>query len=169
MPIDWSNLADDVEATRPSGESVGKKEVSKAIVLLMGGADEIRAAVHHYVEGRRGSELARGVLWQLRDQAGMDECIQIFRSDAPILHRRMAVELLRVVCDRRVLEFMHEILADPDDDIVTWGAGILDQLVSDDSVSLEDIRELVELAQNHQSAGAQRYANLILNDPNLNT
>jgi hypothetical protein len=169
MPIDWSSLADDVGATKPSGELVGKKEVSKAIALLIGGADEIRAAVHHYVEGRRGSELARGVLRQLRDKAGMDECIQIFRSDAPILHRRMAIELLRAICDRRALEFMHEIIADPDDDIATWGAGILEQLVSDRSVALEDIREFVELAQNHQSAGAQRYANLILNDPNLNT
>src|SRR6188508_345161 len=76
-----------------------------------------RSAVDHYVAGAVGSMLARSVLWHVHPWEGMVRCHEIFSSDAGIVERRRAVELLRVVADARVLPWIYAYLADPDGEI----------------------------------------------------
>ena len=51
----------------------------------------------------------------------MRRCHEIFKADEPLDDRRAAVELLRVVADRRVLDWVPALRGNPDPDIQTWG------------------------------------------------
>ena len=73
VPIDWEELAQELGTLRPDGESGGSDEARRAIELLLG-EDRLRQAVDYYVAGRRGSELARHVLWQLHPWSAMQRC-----------------------------------------------------------------------------------------------
>src|SRR4051812_43307752 len=100
MAIDWKQLGQQLGTLRVDGESGGSSEALRAIELLLG-EDQLRAAVDYYVAGHRGCELARSVLWQLHPWSAMQRCYEIYRSDADVGAKVSAVELLRVVADRR--------------------------------------------------------------------
>jgi len=159
-PVDWRALAERLGTLRADGESGGSDLGRRALELILG-ADALRAAVDYYVAALPGAELARSVLALLRPLPAMERCLEVWRGDADPDARRAAVELLRVVADRRALAWVGEFLRDRDDGVQTWGAGVVDQLLWSGQVDAEDCAPLMEAMQTHPNEGVRRYAELI--------
>jgi hypothetical protein len=152
-PIDWQALAAALGTIRdvsPDGQmELGSGALGRQALEQIVGAERFADTVEHYVSGRPGFELARSVLWLVRPWSATVRCRAIFDGDPSLDRRRKAVELLRVVADRRVLGWIDDFLADPDEEIQMWGIGVLDQLVFSELVADEDCAGLLERANRH--------------------
>jgi hypothetical protein len=158
--IDWHALALDLGAITENGEKGSSALANRAVEILIG-EDNLRQAVEYYVTFKPGSELARSVLWMLHPFSAMQHCYDIYKSDAPIQERRQAVELLRVVADRRAVGWIAEFLKDEDEEIQGWGAGVLDQLLWSDLVFQEEVEDLLQMAESHENSGVRDTAEFI--------
>jgi hypothetical protein len=160
VKIDWEELASRLGLLAADGESSGSDAARRALELILG-EDALRASVDHYLAHRRGSALARSVLWQLRPWSAMSYCYEIFKGPHPIKTRRTAVELLRAVADRRPLPWVSEFLADEDADIQAWGAGVLDQLLWCELIEPEESEDLLRTAEQHENELVRKRAEFI--------
>jgi hypothetical protein len=142
--IDWSELARDLKMVH-SGSTHNAK---RALEVVLGDGN-LRAAVDTYVAFGDGAELARSILWHLHPWSAMQRCHEIYQSGAEIRERRRAVELLRVVADRRALPWIRQYLDDPDPEIRAWGIGIVDQLLFARLVEQVQCAELLAYARQH--------------------
>jgi hypothetical protein len=61
----------------------------------------------------------------------MQRCHEIYRESPSLEHRRSAIELLRVVGDRRVLPWISDYLADEDAGVRIWGIGVVIEMLFD--------------------------------------
>jgi hypothetical protein len=146
--IDWEKLAAELGFLTADGESGGSDQARHALELIIG-EDALRASVDHYIAYHRGHELVRSVLWQLRPWSAMSYCYEIFKRPQKLADRRAAVELLRVMADRRSLPWITEFLDDSDPDIQAWGIGVLDQLLYSELISPEEAEALIMTAEQH--------------------
>ena len=144
--IDWKRLAEDIGALKDGQESGSSLFAQEAIERIIG-VENIRQAVNHYVEGDPGAELARSVIWRIHPFSAMERCYEIYKNDPSLEKKRMAVELLRVAADRRVLPWIEEFLNDEDPEIRVWGFGIVDQLLWSELVWENEVSHLIELAE----------------------
>ena len=158
--IDWQALASQLGTLRENGETSGSRYACEAIGILLG-EDNLRRAVDYYISGEPGYELARSVLWLLHPLSAMQHCYDIYKSDAPIENRRLAVELLQVVADKRAVVWIDEFLDDADPEIQAWGAGVLDQLLYSYLVESEDVEYLLAKAETHANPGVREQAEFI--------
>lgn len=164
--INWRRLAERVGTLHKTGESGGDDYARRALELIIG-EDQLRATVDYYVvEQGPGSELARSVLHVLHSWVAMQRCYELYCSDKDIEVRRFAIELLRVIADRRALDWVEEFLDNEDLDIQGWGIGVLDQLAFSGSVFLEECEALLDKADHHvnpyvreQATEIRRYLN----------
>jgi hypothetical protein len=159
-PIDWRALAERLGTLRADGES-GGSELGRGALEAIVGPEALRAAVDYYVAELPGAQLARSVLALLRPWPAMERCLEVWRGGADPNARRAAVELLRVVADRRALAWVPEFLGDRDEGVQTWGAGVVDQLLWSGQVDPGECGTLLELMHGHPNPGVQRYAELI--------
>lgn len=155
--ISWKTLAEHLGTLRDDGEVGGSNYARQAIEVLIG-EESLRQAVEYYIAGEPGSELARAVLWEIQPWSAMEHCYDIYKSDSDIGKRRMAVELLRVVADRRAIGWITEFLDDKDQEIQMWGMGLLDQLVSSGSISELEAEELLEKVDTHANPSIREIA-----------
>ena len=81
----------------------------------------------------------------------MQRCYEIYHSDADVETKVSAIELLRVVADRRALAWVEGFLADPNPGIQIWGMGVLDQLLWSRLVDTEECEELLRAGRAHQN------------------
>lgn len=146
--IDWTAIARKLGAIHENGESGGSSTALEAVALIIGSSN-LRAAVDHYVSHKKGSELVRHVLWLLHPWCAMERCYEIYQNEKDQDARVDAIELLRVVADRRALPWIKGLLEDPDEGIQCWSAGIVDQLLWSHLVDPEECEELLQLMQNH--------------------
>ena len=158
--IDWQALASQLGTLREGGESSGSHKACEALEILLG-EDNLQYSVDYYISGKPGSELARSVLWHIRPFSAMRYCYDIFKSNLPIGVRRSAVELLRVVADKRAVDWIDEFLNDDDLEIQSWGAGVLDQLLWSELVEPDDIEHLLAKAEAHSNIGVRETAEFI--------
>ena len=158
--IDWEALAKQVGSLKADGESGGDQSARRALELLLG-EEKLCEAVDYYISGRPGSELVRSVLWLLHPWSAMKYCYDIYKSDTDINRRRFAVELIRVVADRRALAWVREFLDDDDEGIQMWGVGVLDQLLYKEWVSGEEAEGLIVKAETHTNANVRETAQFI--------
>ncbi len=91
----------------------------------------------------------------------MRYCYEIFKGPRELAVRRAAVELLRVVADRRSLPWIPEFLDDSDPDIQTGGIGVLDQLLFSELIGLEEAEELIKTSELHRNERVRERAELI--------
>jgi len=159
-PVDWHAIATRLGTLRADGESGGSDLGRRALELVLG-PDTLRAAVDYYVAGRPGGELARSVLALLRPGPAMDRCLELWRGHPDPVVRRAAVELLRVVADRRALGWVADFLRDADEGVQTWGAGVVDQLLWSGLAEADECGPLLEAMGGHANEGVRRYADLI--------
>jgi hypothetical protein len=158
--IDWEELASRLGLLTADGESSGSDQARRALELILG-EDALRASVDYYLAYGRGSELARSVLWQLHPWSAMSYCYEIFKGPHAIETRRTAVELVRVVADRRALPWISEFLADKDADIQAWGVGVLDQLLWSELIKPEESEDLLRAAEQHANEAVRERAEFI--------
>ncbi len=157
----WEALAEQlgaVEDTAHGRAERGSDDLARAAIEKILGEDEFRAAVDHYVARGRGSELARSVLWLVRPDSAMQRCREISTESTDPEARRAAVELLRVVADRRALPWVSGYLDDPDEGVQQWGIGIVDQLLFSDLIEPEDAEPLLRRAEEHPNAEVRAQA-----------
>ena len=159
-PIDWEQLARQLGSLRQDGESSGSDAAKRALELRLD-EDRLRAAVDYYIAGGPGAELARSVLWRVHPWSAMQRCYEIYRSDADVETRCTAVELLRVVADRRALPWAREFLDDPDPGIQIWGAGMVDQLLWSGLVEREECGDLLLSINGHSNVQVRERAEFI--------
>ncbi len=76
-------------------------------------------------------------------------CNELFHTSEDIDIRRSAIELLRVVADKRALPWIKSFLDDPDNEIQGWGVGILDQLLFSGHIEPDEAVTLLALAEQH--------------------
>lgn len=158
--IDWEQLARQLGTIHEGSESSDSIVALQAIELLIG-EKQLRDSVDYYISQAPGCELARVVLWQLHPWPAMQRCYEIFRLSENILDRQLAIELLRVVADRRALKWIDEFIIDPDPGVQNWGAGVLDQLLWSELVEVEECRELLDKLGNHESEDIREKAQFI--------
>ncbi len=159
-PIDWERVAQQLGTLTPDGERGSSDDALRAIELLIG-EDRLRAAVDYYIAGGRGRELARCVLWQIHPWSAMRRCYEIYRSEADADDRVSAIELLRVVADRRALPWVADFLADPNPGVQAWGAGLLDQLLWSRLVEAEECEDLLRTAEGHPNDAVREKGKLV--------
>jgi hypothetical protein len=147
--VDWTDLARRLGSLERAGSQYGSSTMARAAVELLLGPELIRSAVDHYVSGAPGSELARHVLWLLHPWSAMERCHEIYLTSPDLDDRRAAVELLRVVADRRALPWVAIYLSDPDEIIQAWAAGIVDQLLFSSLIEEEECAELLGVMKEH--------------------
>lgn len=158
--INWKELAIQVGSITENGETSGNQFALKALEVLLG-ENNLRLAVDYYITGRPGSELARSVLWELRPSSAILYCYDIYKSDLPVEVRRSAVELLRVVADKRAVSWVEEFLKDDDAEIQRWGFGVLDQLLWSYLVEPEEVEFLLHEGETHPNIQVRERAEFI--------
>jgi hypothetical protein len=115
--VDWTELARRLGSSSESGNEHSGTDLARAALEEIAGPEVYRSAVDHYVSGAAGGELARSVLWHVHPWSAMQRCHELYETSADLFIRRRAVELLRVVADRRALPWIAAYLADPDPEI----------------------------------------------------
>jgi len=169
--IDWTEIARTLGTLHENGESGSSEDAREAIAMILG-PTHLHAAVDHYVSHKKGYELVRHVLWLLRPWSAMERCYEIYQNEEDPDVRREAIELLRVVADRRALPWIKGFLEDPDEGVQSWAAGIVDQLLWSSLVDPEDCDELLHLMANHSNRLVlDRYSFIMefLNERNTST
>jgi len=146
---EWESIARKVGAIDECGQECSSSDKSREAIELLLGQENLKEAVHYYISNLPGSALLRGVLWQLHPYSAMEECYKIFNTDENIQSKRDAIELLRVVADRRVLSWVPEFLAFEDEGVQNWAIGIIDQLVFSDLCFEEEVTDILESARSH--------------------
>ncbi len=159
-PIDW------IELSRKIGQDksviYGSYHATLAIEQIIG-EDVIRQAVDYYVAWKPERELVYHVLWRLRPWSAMQRCYEIIHLSADREDRRAAVGLLSVVGDERVLDWIDEFLADPDEWIQQGAINILDQMLFGGGIrynepAMEKVGRLLAFAEAHASPDVRQGA-----------
>lgn len=148
--IDWQQLAQQIGTLTKEGEAASSDYARQALELILG-EENLKLAVEHYVAWKPGHELIRAVLWQLHPWSAMQHCYRIYKTDAVILNRKSALQLLIVVGDRRSLPWVSEFLDDPDTDIQIYGIRLLDQLLFSQLIFPDEAEELLFKAAVHKN------------------
>lgn len=162
MDLDnWVNIAKEVEAIGENGYQFSSSQKAREAIEILLGKDNLKEAVRYYVAHKPGSELLRSVLWQLHPYSAMEECYRIFKESSNLDEKIDAVELLRVVADKRVLKWVPEFLEHENSGIQNWGIGIIDQLLFSHLCDDEDVIEILDKARNHSSQYVRDKAELM--------
>jgi hypothetical protein len=148
--IDWDEIAAALRPEMPDREPAGSDAARRALEMILGD-EALRAGVDYYVAHRPAGELVRSVLWLLRPWSAMARCRELASSSNDTDTRRSAVELLRVVADRRALPWVSEFLEDSDSHVQNWGIGILDQLLWSELIEPHDAEEVLDKAAHHHN------------------
>ena len=162
MKVDWTNLGTELGTIKDGFELAGDKDAEKALVLILG-VDFFEQAVEHYIKFQPGFELARAVLCRLKPWIAMQHCYHIYKNSEDIETKRNAIELLKVLADRAVLQWIPEFLKDSDENIQNWSIGMIDQLLFGKMVDYEDVRQILEASLNHPNEYVRDTADSLLN------
>ena len=157
----WEDIARRVGAVVGEGEMSSTPQVLQAIESILG-EQNMRDAVHYYIDKRPGYELLRGLLWHLHSASAMDECYQVFRTADCLEDKQDAIELLRVVADDRVLPWISEFLAFDDEGIQYWGICIVDQLLFSEFCDLDEVQSIMDIALAHTRSSVRDKAQKIM-------
>ncbi len=161
--VDWEALAGQLgafEGHHHGTEFSSSRMAQQAIEILLE-EETLKSAVDYYISGKPGSGLARSVLWQIHPWSAMKYCYDIYKSEEDIEDKRMAIELLRVVGDRRALKWVDEFLDDPDAGIQLWGVGLLDQLLWSNLVEPKEAKTFLKRAKNHTNPQVRETAKFV--------
>jgi len=135
--IDWRHLAEvlgTITWTESGHNELGGEKVARDALTRFVGDNALREAVDLYVTFAPGFELARSVLRLLKPTAAMVRCRQIFRESDNEEQAASAIELLRFIADKRVLDWVPEFLASDNRSVKIWGIGVIDQLWMDGEI-----------------------------------
>lgn len=136
----------------------GSRVAADALIKILG-PDVIRGAVDFYVlDCGPGSSTACDVLRELRPRIALERCVQLYRTESDVQTRRWAIILLAEIGDASALEWMDELLADPDDQIPMWAAKLIDTLWMSGAIELEEVEDWVRRFSVHSNPAVRRMA-----------
>jgi hypothetical protein len=157
--IDWQALVQRLDNLSQSQTSTDLDSAKRAIEMSIS-EDHLQSAVDYCIQDKLGSEHARLVLQQLRPWPAMQRCYELFQTGNSDT-RCLAVELLHVIADGRVLPWLSEFLDDSDPLIQYLGTEILDRLIWSGTVKYEESSELLQKVREHPNAQVRVMASLI--------
>jgi hypothetical protein len=160
VEIDWDDLASALRLSASNAQGAGSDAARRALELVLG-EKTLSAGVDYYAAKRPAYELVRSVLWLLHPWSAMARCHELATPPNELETRRTAVELLRVVADRRALPWVSEFLDDEDPQVQNWGIGVVDQLLWSELIDPEEAEEVLERAERHKSAVVREQAESI--------
>jgi hypothetical protein len=148
-----------VGARREDGADMffGGTEVARLAVAELIGDQAWREAVRDYIAGDDAAEMIRSVLHLVRPLAAAQECLRLWREGTGS-ERRCAIELLRVTAHPQMLALVPEFLADPDEEVQAWGAGVVDQLVWDGMAEPEQAEHCLQAMESHPAQNVRERA-----------
>jgi HEAT repeats len=152
MQVEWKKLATELGAV-----NVYSTQLSLDAIETILGEDFFVQAIEYCISLKEGWCLPEGVLKILRP-LGMKHCYHIYKTSHDHEERLSAVWLLKYTSDRKVLEYIPEFLADPDEDIQRIVFQILDQMLFWNAIKYEDIIPILEAAANHPNEEVRRLA-----------
>lgn len=161
MKVNWEELARELGTLREFGEIAGTSPGVQALEQILG-EEFFHQAVDFHLSSRPGFELARSVLMCIRSRTAMDYCYRIYKTTTDIEKKRSVVDLLRFISDRRILEWVPEFLANPDEDVQNAGINVIDQLLFWQILHDEDVRSILETALDHSNAYVRKQAKWLL-------
>jgi len=161
MRIDWGELATELG----TGNLQGTQLSLDAIETILG-EDFFAQAVECCITLDEGWGLAEGILRILRP-LGMKHCYKIYKTSPNLEKKRSAVWLLKYSSDRKVLEYIPEFLADPDEHIQRTVVEILDQMLFWDAINYKDIIPILEAAANHPNEEVRKLAIGLANEETI--
>jgi hypothetical protein len=164
MKVDWSVLAREMGTLIDSRSEIGGSDLGTQVIEHLLGAEFFEQAVEHYISGEPGAELARSVLLRLRPWPGMKHCYEIFKTSKNFDKRIRAVELLPYVGDKRILPWIPEFLANPDETIQNLSMRIIEQFLYRHLVCEEEVQPILKKALSHDNAYIREQATLYLAD-----
>lgn len=144
--IDWEKIATQLNLINEHGEHCTHKDAYKALQVIIG-EKELTGAVDHYVQGKKGGELSRGVLRIVHSQIAIERCCSIYNDSKDDEEKVKAVELLKFLADKSVLPFIERFLLDKNERIQNWGAEALEQLFYSEEVEESEIESLLNIAK----------------------
>ncbi len=161
MQVEWGKLATELEAVNIHGT-----QLSLTAIETLLGEDFFIQAVEYCISLEEGWGLAEGVLRILRP-LGMKHCYSIYKTSNDIEKRLSAVWLLKYTSDRKVLEYIPEFLADPDENIQRMVVQIIDRMLFWNAVSYEDIIPVLESVANHPNEEVRKLAMGTVNEETI--
>ncbi len=168
LSVDWRAIAEKlgtITRTEHGWSERGGTHVACDAIAEILGDSVLREAVDFYVSGEPGFEVAKSVLMLLKPSASMERCREIFRDPADPQQAADAIELLRMVADRRVLAWLPEFLASDNDAVRIWTLGILDQLlVMQEAITPEEAAPFFKQALVDPSSNVRSAASRFLED-----
>lgn len=161
MQVEWGKLATEIGSINMYGSQLSLDAIEKLL-----GEDFFAQAVDYCISLEEGWCLPEGVLKILRP-LGMKHCYHIYKTSSDIEEKRGAAWLLKYISDRKVLEYIPEFLADPDEQIQFAVIQILDQMLFYNAIKYEDIIPILELAANHPNEELRRLAVGLVNEETI--
>jgi hypothetical protein len=161
MRVEWTKLAREIGAV-----NIYSTHLSLAAIETILGEDFFVQVVDYCISLEEGWCLAEGVLRILRP-LGMKHCYNIYKTSNDREERQRAIWLLKYASDRKVLEYIPEFLADPDDNIQEIVFQILDQMLFWRAVGYEDIFPILEAAANHPNQKIRKLALGFVNEETI--
>jgi hypothetical protein len=161
MQVEWEKLAVELGAVNLQGT-----HLSLTAIETLLGEDFFIQAVEYCISLKEGWGLPEGVLRILRP-LGMKHCYHIYKNSYDLEERRSAAWLLKYTSDRQVLEYIPELLADPDEQIQRMVVQILDQMLFWRVINYEDLIPLLEIAVSHPNEEVQKFAIGIVNEETI--
>lgn len=158
--IDWKTIAIETGALR-AGEDSGSTALAKLALEKLIGEQNLREAVDYYIESGPGSELARSVLSDIQPWSAMQYCYEKYKSSPDIEVRRIALQLLRAIADKRALPWIDEFLDDADEEIQAWGFGVVDQVLWKGFVDPKEAEPLLVRAEQHPNQDVRENAEFV--------
>uniref|UniRef100_UPI0025E34F3C HEAT repeat domain-containing protein n=1 Tax=Chamaesiphon sp. GL140_3_metabinner_50 TaxID=2970812 RepID=UPI0025E34F3C len=161
MQVEWKKLAIELGAVNLQGT-----HLSLTAIETLLGEDFFIQAVEYCISLKEGWGLPEGVLKILRP-LGMKHCYHIYKTSHDLEERISAAWLLKYTSDRQVLEYIPELLADPDKNIQAMVAQILDQMLFWRAIDYEDLIPFLEIAVNHSNEEVRKFAFGIVNEETI--
>lgn len=148
--IDWERLAVDVGSIRPGGYVSGGSSYAMQALERILGENNIRTAVEVAVAFAPGGELAANVLRHIRSRQALEIAYAIYKTRPPD-QAPGTIWLIKEIGHPRSLDWIAEFLAD--EQVASWGADVLDQLLFLRAVEPTDERvaHLLTIMDSHPS------------------
>ena len=164
--VDWRVLAEKLGTIswteNGRGESGGTGVACDAITEILG-SELLRDAVDFYVSGQPGNQVARSVLLLLKPRVAMERCLEIFRSPIDEQEAADAINLLKMVADRHVFEWIPEFMDSGNVGVRVWTLGIIDQLlIMQEAITLEEAMPFIKQGLTDPSENVRHQAQGIL-------
>ena len=142
MKSNWENIGLKVGSLDGNKNiELGGNDLAKKAIEEILGEEWIKTTVDHIIQVKRGSELAMNCLRLLELEKATIYAYEIYKkSDGE--QAAEAVWLIKQIANPKAFKWVEEFINDPN--VITWGFGLLDQLLWTENIYYNDHKEQVD-------------------------